>query len=346
MTFYLLMHWGAWHGGQLRRRMLAIGHHGRMPRKVPLHPALNASGFTVARARELGLGKHRLFGSDLARPFHGIRSKRLDETRVLGLCLAYRPRLRPDHFFSHATAALIHGMPVPLSVEADLRLHVTAIAPSSVPRTVGVVGHSVQRGRERVMSRNGYPVGSALQTWCELAGVLDRDDLVAVADYMVGGDRPLTSLGELAHAAKMWGRQRGGRRLREAAGRASIGAQSRMESLARMLVIDAGFPEPVVNGIVRDDAGRWVAESDLVFAEFKLVLEYDGDGHRTDRVRFLNDIDRRQRIEEAGWTVIQLTPRHIFERREHTIALIASHLSAHGWAGNVVSSPPVRARRR
>lgn len=317
-----------------------------MPRKVPLHPALSGTSFTVARARELGVGKHRLLGRDLARPFHGIRSTSVDASRVLGLCLAYRPRLQPDHFFSHATAALIHGMPVPLSVEADLRLHVTAITPSSVPRTVGVVGHSVQRGRERVVSRNGYPVGSALQTWCELAATLDRDDLVAVADYLVGGDRPLTSLGELVHAAETWGRRRGGSRLREAAAHARIGARSRMESLARMLVIDAGFPEPLVNGIVRDDAGSWVAESDLVFPEFKLVLEYDGDGHRADRRRFLNDIDRRQRIEAAGWTVIQLTPRHIFDRREHTIALIAAHLSAHGWSGNVVSSPPVRARRR
>jgi len=282
----------------------------------------------------------------LLRPFHGIRSVRVDAGRVLGMCQAYRPRLAAEQFFSHATAALIHGMPLPLSLETDLRVHVSAVAPGSVPRTTGVVGHSIQAGRERVVIRGGYPVGSVLQTWCELAGALDRDDLVAVADYLLGGDTQRASRGELAHAANRWGRQRGGRNLREAATRAREGAESRMETLARMLVVDAGFPEPVVGGIVRDDDGRWVAQSDLVFADFKLVLEYDGDGHRTDRRRFLSDIDRRQRIEQAGWTVIQLTPRHIFERREHTIAMIASHLRSHGWSGNVVPSPPVRARRR
>lgn len=317
-----------------------------MPRKVPLHPALGDGPFTVARARELGHGKHRLLGPDLLRPFHGIRSRRVDGTRVLGLCQAYRPRLQPMHFFSHATAALIHGMPLPLSMEADLRLHVSAITPSSVTRTVGVVGHSIQSGRERVVHRGGYPVGSALQTWCELAATLDRDDLVAVADYMIGGDRPLSSRGEIAHAADRWGRQRGGRKLREAAVLAREGAESRMESITRMMVLDAGFPEPVVNGIVRDDAGRWVAQSDLVFPDFKLVLEYDGDGHRTDRRRFLNDIDRRQRIEEAGWRVIQVTSRHVFQRREQTIALIAAHLREHGWSGRLIPSPVARARMR
>lgn len=317
-----------------------------MPRKIPLHPALRNTAFTVARARELGHGKQRLLGPDLIRPFHGIRSQRVDGTRVLGLCLAYRPRLRPDHFFSHATAALIHGMPLPLSVETDLNLHVTAIAPSSVPRTAGVVGHAMQRGRERVVNRNGYPVGSGLQTWCELAMLLDRDDLVAVADYMLSGERPLAVRGELLTAAARWGRRRGGRILREAAELARAGPESRMESLARMMVVDAGLPEPVICGTVLDDNGRWVAESDLVFPEFKLVLEYDGDGHRTDRKRFLNDIDRRQRIEEAGWTVIQLTVRHVFERREHTIARIAAHLRAHGWPGKLTPSPPARARRR
>ena len=325
---------------------MRIRQHGRMPRKIPLHAALGDSPFTVARGRELGHGKHRLLGPDLQRPFHGIRSVRVDGTRVLGLCQAYRPRLQPDQFFSHATAAIIHGMPLPLSLETDLRLHVTAVAPASVPRTVGVIGHSIRSGRERVVEWGGYPVGSALQTWCELAGMLDRDDLVAVADYMVGGERPLASLGELKHAANGWGRQRGGRNLREAAGLAREGAESRMESITRMMIIDAGLPEPVVNGIVRDDAGRWVAQSDLVFAGFKLVVEYDGDGHRADRRRFLNDIDRRQRIEESGSKVIQVTPRHVFQRRDQTIALIATHLRKHGWSGRVNSTPVARARTR
>jgi hypothetical protein len=261
------------------------------------------------------------------------------------MCQAYAPRLQPDHFFSHVTAALIYGMPLPLSLELDLRVHVTAILPSSVPRTVGVVGHSIQRGRERVVHRGGYPVGSALQTWCELAGILDRDDLVAVADYMLSGERPLSSPGEIAVAVARWRGRRGGRNLRDAAARARFGVRSRMESIARMMVIDAGFPEPVINGIVHNDAGAWVAESDLVFPEFKLVLEYEGDGHR-ERGTFLNDIDRRQRIEEAGWRVIQITPRHVFQRREHTIALIASHLREHGWSGRVIPSPVARARMR
>jgi hypothetical protein len=303
-----------------------------MPRRQPLAPTLADSAFSVGHAASQGVPPKRLRAQDLQRPFRGVRTH--GEASVgldapIGRCRAYLPRLSPDHCFSHTSAAAIHGMPLPPWLAGDERIHVTATAASSVPRARGVVGHSAEHLDSVV--RLGLPVTSPLRTWRDLASCLAPDDLVAIADFMLGAAPPLASEEELRHVALAAGGRRGAPALRRAASRARAGVDSPMESRLRMLVLDAGLPEPMVNGDVRDRSGSWVARSDLVFETYRVVLEYEGREHWADQKRFLDDIDRRERIEAAGWRVIRIARRHIFSRRTATADLIRRVLRERGW---------------
>ena len=81
--------------------------------------------------------------------------------------------------------------------------------------------------------------------------------------------------------------------------------------MLRLLIVRAGMPEPMINAPVRSRAGRVVAHADLAYPEFNLVLEYDGDQHRTDRSQYYIDIDRLERITREGWRVIRINLKHM-----------------------------------
>ncbi|MFC4827822.1 hypothetical protein ACFPER_03410 [Agromyces aurantiacus] len=140
-----------------------------MPRRVELPSHLAARAFSTAEARREGVGDGRLRGRDLARPFHGVRSA-YAPSDVLDRCRTYLPRLRSGQFFSHDTAALLWGIPLPGDLDSDAPLHVSSFAPNRPPRTRGVVGHELRTGTARVIDRRGLPVADAVSTWVQLAG--------------------------------------------------------------------------------------------------------------------------------------------------------------------------------
>ena len=160
-----------------------------MPSRSPLPSALRNRPFTVAQATEAGVPAHRMFASDLARPFHGVRvDARLPEN-FRGRCEALSARLKPEQFFSHTTAARLHGLPLPFRLEREGEIHVSSFAPVRPPRVVGVIGHSARRDRVEVVEANGLRVVSASVAWCQLSGVLTLDELIVAGDRLLGRPR-------------------------------------------------------------------------------------------------------------------------------------------------------------
>jgi very-short-patch-repair endonuclease len=84
-----------------------------------------------------------------------------------------------------------------------------------------------------------------------------------------------------------------------------------MESRARLAFADGGLPEPELNADIVDDAGNWIARGDFVWREARVVVEYEGDVHRTDRQQWLTDVARTELLEDAGWRVIRITARDL-----------------------------------
>lgn len=296
----------------------------------PLPPELGDEPFLVSRALDLGVGKNRLGSRDLARPFRGVRVAGPNPVLISDLCRAYAARMPSTHVFSHVTAAVLHGMPLPYWALADRRLHVSVPAAHRAPQMAGIVGHELRESLMDVELSDGLPVTSPRQTWIDLGPVLNRGSLVAVADFLCAGRHPRYTPGELrATVAGLAGR-RGIRALREAALSSRARVDSAKETETRLLLLDTGVPEPVVNYEVTDAAGCFVARVDLAWPAWRICVEYEGEHHRTDRSRFRADITRRERLEDLGWRVIRITDDDLLDGGREFLRRVRGALAARG----------------
>ncbi len=288
----------------------------RQPSSLP--PELRDTAFTTADARARGVRPWRLQSSDVAHPFHGVNvvgDARGDPASidVVDLCDRYLLRMLPDQWFSHATAALLLGIPLPPRICAT-PLHVSVRSPRTPPRARGTVGHKMPTHVAVRAWRSRLPVCSPPDVWCQLSVTLSRADLVAAGDYLVGarGRDAIADLSELGEASARYGRGRGSINRDWALERIRFGADSRPESLLRLQLADFGLPEPRVNPPVAVRDGTRVLHPDLLLPHERVVFEYEGDGHRIDRRQWLDDIDRRDWFEDAGYRVVRVTSRRLF----------------------------------
>lgn len=309
-----------------------------MPRILPIPSDLLGTAFLTGDRASHSLSRGRLRGSDVAHPFHGVSSVNLDARSILGLCRSYEPRLKPGEAFSHTTSAALWGIPLPETVQTTA-VHFSAKDSVSRPRTRAVIGHRLTAVGFAMVG--GLPVTDPETTWCQLAAFLSTEDLVAAGDYLVSGSRlrggartePLSSILLLEAAVR---RRRGGRgatRLAVAVTKIRIGVDSRPESLMRLLLNTAGLPEPAINVPTLVDGGRLTLHADLTWEQWKVVLEYEGDGHRTDVRTFRNDIERRELFESAGRRYIRVTADNVFVRPDVFTERVKRILHDRGWRG-------------
>lgn len=306
-----------------------------MTPRVPLPPPLDGRPFHVEEGRVAGLGRGRLTAKDLVRPFHGVRKAprdgEADEAEdAIRLARSYVPLLRPHDRFSHSCAAHLWPLPLPRGLD---ELHVSTGHRGCHPRGKGVIGHESSLGM--AVLRNGLPVSDPASLFIELGGLLDHDDLVAVGDALVldpevldpRDPRPWVRLDDLRHAVSTCPRTPGLAAARRALALIRVGAESRPESLLRLLLERAGFPEPELNPVLVDDRGRRLGRFDLVYRDARVIVEYDGDQHRTSTTQYERDIRRLERAREAGWTVIQVRARGLWVDPAETIARVGHALT-------------------
>ena len=213
----------------------------------------------------------------------------------------------PEHAFCGPTAAALWGIPLPLAIERDVRLHVIALDGGRAPRSRSVVGHTTA-SRVDVRTRDGLRVVAPVAAWIGLGGLLAVDDLVAAGDRLIGLPRPLASLAEIDEGLTMHAGRRGARALKEARGLMRPAVFSARETATRLLLIRAGFPEPESNGRIELWNGR-VIRGDLVFRAARVVLEYEGEQHLTDPVQWARDLERYNDLALSGWLVIRISRR-------------------------------------
>jgi hypothetical protein len=187
--------------------------------------------------------------------------------------------------------------------------------------------------------RHGLPCSDAVGTFLELATVLELDDLVAVGDHLVleprvldpGDPRPFVSLAKLREAVE-GASGRGVRRARAAAVLVRECVESRPETLLRLLLWRAGLPEPQCGASVTDERGRRIGWFDLVWPEFHVIVEYDGDQHRTSTQQYDTDIRRFDRASDAGHRVIRVRSRGLFTSPTATVERVRTALTRAGWS--------------
>ncbi|TFD54189.1 hypothetical protein E3T55_04175 [Cryobacterium frigoriphilum] len=274
-----------------------------MHKRAPLPPSLELAPFTIAEAQAAGLSLKRTRSSDLEHPFYGVIATTGSIENLRDRCRAYSARMPTSSFFSHVTAAVLHGLPLPLVNENDPTLHVTAVRPARAPRAAGVVGHSVE-ACPRVVLVAGMRVVDPVEAWCELASVLLLDDLIAAGDRLLTGRHPLASPAEITSGVVQYAGHRGAQRLREAELLMRPRVESRRETFLRLFLVRCGFPEPDTNVEIPLPAGTKRVRGDLVYLRYKVLVEYDGEQHRTDDAQYNRDAERLQDLRDAGWIVI------------------------------------------
>jgi very-short-patch-repair endonuclease len=109
--------------------------------------------------------------------------------------------------------------------------------------------------------------------------------------------------------------------VRQAAALVDARAESRPESITRVVLVQAGFAVvPQFRVVV---GSRVVARVDLALPKLKIAIEYDGRWHEGDLQRAL-DNDRLAALRAAGWTVIVVTAELLRDPRRLVVAVAAA----------------------
>lgn len=298
----------------------------------PLPAELRDRSFNTRDAAAHGIGGERLRRRDLDRPFRGVRT--LHPTVTLAeRARAYAPRLTDKGFISHTSAAALWGMPLPLTI--DGRVHVSHPHRHRAVRTVGVVGHHLVIRAEEITEIDGFPVTTPERTWCDLAGLVGLEALVAAGDRLLWHRAPLTTPERVRDMAARHPGRRGRVDRMHALALLSDRADSPPESILRTRIVRSGLPTPAVNVPLRGPNGDWIGQPDLAFIEYREVLEYEGDGHRTDRAQWLKDLARVPRFEDFDWHVTRAGSDDLGSGSRRILEVLARRLRGKGWNGEL-----------
>lgn len=270
--------------------------------ELPPHPFLSGP------QRLAGVPQRLLDSPLLLRPTRGVRTLRPPESlleRASGLV----PVLPAGTAFSHLTAALLHGLPLSYAMEEDERLHVTRPLDGRRMRRPGVVAHRVLHPRG-ITVVGGLAVVDLADTWVDLGELVGRGKPVGLDDLIVVGDAIATRLGSAAPlllALQARVRPRGKAILLEALNEIRVGSASPRETLARLMFVRCGLPEPVLNAPVLDAAGRLLGLADLLWKEQCVAGEYQGEEFHDGLEQREHDAWRSRRFKEgAGLTVEEI----------------------------------------
>ncbi len=243
---------------------------------------------TARRAGEIERirrGAYRVVPDDGSRGpdrWSAARWLQVDRARALGR------QLRSAHWFSHQTAAMLHGLPL---WRLPSQTHVLQTYRASSRAARDVRRHFVEGRPADGCEVLGLPVTTLERTVADCATTLPPLDALVVADAAVarGLDRDRT-------AKLVASRARGGRRALLVLELADPGAESPWESWLRYVAHWAGLPHPRTQVPVRTAIGRF--RVDLGWEDHRVLAEFDGlVKYRTGALGTDHDPDRA-RIDE------------------------------------------------
>jgi hypothetical protein len=260
--------------------------------------------FSASSARAAGLSRAKLRGPGFLRLAHDLTVQlddAIDEREKLRLLATLLPA---DAAYSHATAAARFGVPI----DAPARAHVALTPRRVLPQRAEFVVHSRLLQPEDVVVHEGLRLTSGAQTFLDLAAELPPHELVAVGDALMR--RRHLSTESLQRRLDRARGVRGVVRARDCAPLLSPLAMSRPESVIRYWLLVSDLPEPQPQVPILDRWGREVAHGDLGYAEWRVLLEYEGRQH-ADADQFGRDIDRYTLMAAGGWLVLRFAQQHI-----------------------------------
>jgi hypothetical protein len=247
----------------------------------------------------------------------------------------------PSGVLSHFSAARRHDLKAP----DDGRVHISV--PVKAPTGKGprpgatrtLTVHRVRHLTDKDISeRGGLRVTSLERTLIDLFGTLKRRDdrraLVAEAFR-----KRQTTLGRMQAAIRRMPQVRRRGELFYTLDLAAGGSHSAGEMRLYEFMHDWGFPTPDRQLVPQLPKGRRYV--DCALPAYKIVLEYDGDLHLTDKQKH-DDIMRDQQLRRLGWHTIRVTELRMRDERQLAVDVWADIVERAGALG--VDPPPVPPR--
>ena len=141
--------------------------------------------------------------------------------------------------------------------------------------------------------------------WMVAALELNLLELVTAGDWLIRCK--LTSRAALAgYVASSSSRGSAAARPGLALVRARV--DSPRETWLRLCLVLAGLPTPDCNPTIQGVRGA--GRVDLLFDDFRVIVEYQGEQHLTDRKQWHKDIDRQEDFGGVGYLTIRVTKEH------------------------------------
>lgn len=320
---------------------------------VKPHPLPDSLGdvFSTAEALAAGATAGRLRAKDLEQPFHGVRcrpepaaatpedhraAQAARRKEVVRTARAYSTIMAPHAFFTGRTAIVLRGGAIDPGPEPDVGVR----APERAPRCAGIHGVKVSPKLVHLQTHDGMRMTTPATSWAMLGVELTVRELVAVGDSLVRvprnerGERMpharLATITQLERAVAA-GRRVGIGRLREALGLIRVGSASPLETDYRLDADAGGLPASELDVEIRSEHGALLGISEVVYSEFRTVVEIEGDHHRTDRKQWNRDIDKYAAYVAEGWEVVRLTSTHIRGAHPRAVEIVRSVLQRRGW---------------
>lgn len=233
----------------------------------------------------------------------------LDAVRShLRLIAATIPQLQGGVVLSHASAAVLHGLPVPDSLLAQVWVTGASKGGGHSRRSLHELKAPLLPGD--VVELGGLHVTSLARTVVDLGRRLRFDDTVVAADAALhaGLDRE-----SLVLQLEAWPRRRGIAMARRALELADGRSESPGETRSRLLIWRLGLPIPQLQFEVRTRGGLF--RSDFAWEERKLLGEFDGRVKYGTLLRpgedptdaIMREKRREQLLRSEGWWVVRWT---------------------------------------
>lgn len=260
------------------------------PRNIP--DELNGEPFTVAAARAAGLSWKVLQSQRFVRVGRGAYARRDEMTTeaslITGALLTLPPQTLVTGISGLRALGVMVGSPRPLRFV------------TTHPRQVRRQGLRVTRVAN--LPPHHGPVAVAEYCWVAAARDLTLLELVTAGDWVVRANlSTLPTLKAYVEVSPI----RGVGSARAAIGLVREDVDSVRETWLRLCLVFAGLPTPRCNPIV--DGVRRSGRVDLVYLEYRVLIEYEGDQHRDDKRQWNRDIDRYDDFQSANFTVVRIT---------------------------------------
>lgn len=274
-----------------------------------LRAAILAEGGTdnqISARRRAGLGIIRP-GAYLD---GGVVDRLGAESRHRLLVATTLPKLAPGAVVSHASAAVLHGLPI-LGVPPT-RVHVTRHQRHGGFSRGHLHTHARPMGDRPPVVINGLPTTDVTQTVIDCACSLDFEAAVVIADAAL--QRRMTTKAAMEAALNVAGARRGVGQARKVVAFADARSESVGESSSRVRLWRIGFPPPTLQFVVRRGS-RFIARCDFCWEEHRTIGEFDGavkyakiPSDRDAMVSaMVTEKRREQEVEAERWEVVRWT---------------------------------------